>query len=537
MIPSYIDTLLAEPLLSKYEKVDKLIFVLQKYRDTGTSLMMFQNFLSKKELESKGVDFTSLFIVEYQKFIEENIDTLYKSYVSNIPKMLNTETLNKEDFSNFVKNRVILYVTFDTKSVIDFIDNIFKNLNITPDNVDAFIEYIVENKNETNIFSLGYLDDFLLKFIFTNVINGNSPVMSKIEERLPDMLKSEDKKDIIEQRQKYMDILEKVSKDYQRRKSEYEKQIKEIDKKIEKISGTKKKGTPEEEYYKSIRKAKFKEQLRNIKNLLLSPFKQTIGKFYEDVKKRSPFMRLFDYLFKQSLKIAKFIDKRYGTGIFSDIISGKFGDAFSKIFGNKKKRKIEKLQRLKKYYETNFGEINQKLMKDEISKGIYGKNYDSIPEDKKSNVDKIVQSIINARLENASIVESILNEEIKENQIKNKEVDTCEDDKNKDKKRKRKRKRKKRKIRKIGKLKESLTHQASVLRRRVLKSKDKKKRLSLLKRKIRDFYRTKSRNKTEDKKERERLLKKLCSRVCPQHRITEKDREKINQTFGFKLKR
>ncbi|MEM5877289.1 MAG: hypothetical protein QXF12_00255 [Candidatus Aenigmatarchaeota archaeon] len=523
MIRSYIDTLILENITDKYEKVTRFIFTLRKYRDTGDSLFMFQKFLSKRQLESKGLDFTSLFILEYQKFVDENIDVIYNSYKNEFIKISGENALEKEKFRNFVRNRIMMYITFETKSVIEFINNILENANITPDNLDVFVEYIVENKNESNMFSLGYLDDFLLKFIFSNVINGNSPVMIRIQERIPDLLENKDTDKKEKLRDDYMEILEKVNRDYNKRKSEYEKQIKEINKKIDKLSPKKKEGTPEEEYYKSIRKSKLKEEMKNIKSMLLMPFKKTVVKLYNDIKSKSPFMRLFDYFFKQSIKIAKFIDKKYGAGIFSDVTSGRFGKVFDKLFGDRKKRKVEKLQRLKKYYEENFGEINRKLMQDDISKGLYGDDYSVIPDDKKTNVDKIVDSIINARLEDASIIENILNDEIKEENIKNKDtsfekesIDESESKKDKNKNRKRKILSKNKKIDKKN--------------NKITNRREERRKIRELKRKVRSFYKRKG--KAELSEQDNILLEKVKQSVCPQHFIKP---EEIQKTKGINL--
>ncbi|MEM5877941.1 MAG: hypothetical protein QXF12_03600, partial [Candidatus Aenigmatarchaeota archaeon] len=192
---------------------------------------------------------------------------------------------------------------------------------------------------------------------------------------------------------------------------------------------------------------------------------------------------------------AKFIDKRFGIGLLDTSKSGFWAKLRNKINERKQKRKLEQLERLKTYYEKNFGDITEKEIKKDISEGLYKKDYNSLDDDKKQKVDSIYQSIINARLEQAAILEKVINEDI-ENK---KKINTSDVIDHQDKKEEKDEQKDNKKKNIISKLKSRINKLREKTKEQIEKVKDTAKKLT---QKINIFKKRKSRKDEGETKQK-----------------------------------
>ncbi|MEM1973377.1 MAG: hypothetical protein QXN68_01145 [Thermoplasmata archaeon] len=251
----------------------------------------------------------------------------------------------------------------------------------------------------------------------------NSEFITRIKEVMQESVKEKEQKNQQNEGDKEQDIakkrdakevdnlIERIRSRYQNMIEENKKRIENINQEISKIKDKKNKNETFD-YEKSRSKELFKYNIRDFWDTVTRPIKDVVGDLYQDIKKSTPIARLLEFMFKSSLKLAKFIDKRFGIGLLDTSRSGFWAKLRNKINERKQKRKLEQLERLKTYYEKNFGDIAEKEIKKDISEGLYKKDYNSLDEDKKQKVDSIYQSIINARLEQAAILEKVINEDI-----------------------------------------------------------------------------------------------------------------------------
>lgn len=409
--------ILDERINQIYSIEDLISYLYLKYSNTIEQIKDLYNNIAKlsKNL-NLGVDSYAYIINEMIEYIRQNGKAITESYNKSFKSSYSVDEL-----VDYFVNRLIMYSKLVEVDVERFFENIKKASS--KKELEIFLDQLRSAATKSEVLSLGESDEWFIRFINTNIFAPNSEFIARIKEVMQESAQQE--KQVKQENEGDKDQDSKKQRDYaeidnliERIRSKYQSMIEENNKKIESIKQEiakikdKKNKNETFDYERSKSKDLYKYNVRNFWNTITQPIKDVVDDLYRDIKRSTPIARLFEFMFKSSLKLAKFIDKRFGIGLLDTSKSGFWAKLRNKINERKQKRKLEQLERLKTYYERNFGDIAEKEIKKDISEGLYKKDYNSLDDDKKQKVDSIYQSIINARLEQAAILEKVINENI-----------------------------------------------------------------------------------------------------------------------------
>lgn len=386
-----------EKILSR----DSIVKIFALYERIFNKINEFKQILEKTK-NKFDFNIDKAILHAYEKFIHENIDELYKLVQPT------NQFKNKEQFSVWALSRFPMYEFFS--SVIEKNNFIKTNdlKNINEDQLYAMYKEIVEqSRNVRSIYSLGHLDNVLLDFLAVNFFGGNGYLIFFLENYLKSYSNA---KNVEQERKQAEDYVEKILSKYYKGKTEKTLDVEE------KILS---------EREQSERKALFRQKMREVRNMLISPVKNIVLDTYQQIRKASPILRFFEWGAKSMFKLAKITDERFNKGRLGKMIQKiKTGNILSSIFKKKEKNAKEMPQ-------EDF-----ERLRNELSESIYKKQYERLSDKEREHIDKISNLIKNDKEKKAEIVEAVLeakNLNINQNIEKNYDLES-ENEKDKKKK-------------------------------------------------------------------------------------------------------
>ncbi|MEM5878131.1 MAG: hypothetical protein QXF12_04610, partial [Candidatus Aenigmatarchaeota archaeon] len=342
--------ILDEKINQIYNIEDLISYLYLKYNKTIEQVKDLYNNITKLSSNlNLGIDSYAYIINEMMEYIKQNGKTITENFNKSFKS-----SYNVDEVVNYFVNRLIMY----SKLVEVDIDKFFENIKkaSSKKELEIFLDQLRSAAQKSEVLSLGEADEWFIRFINTNMFAPNSEFITRIKEVMQNISKEKEQKnqknegnreqDIAKQQDaKEVDnLIERIRSRYQNMIEENNKRIENINQEISKIKD--KKGRDETfDYEKSRSKELFKSNIRNFWDTVTQPIKDVVSDLYQDIKKSTPIARLFEFMFKSSLKLAKFIDKRFGIGLLDTSKSGFWAKLRNKINERKQKRKLEQLER------------------------------------------------------------------------------------------------------------------------------------------------------------------------------------------------
>ncbi|MCS7318002.1 MAG: hypothetical protein NZZ41_06845 [Candidatus Dojkabacteria bacterium] len=362
---SYFKDLVGDEKILGKESIIKIFHL---YEKIFSKIRGFKQLLDKvKQKFDFNID--KAILHAYENFIKENSDNIY-----NIVKNTN-QFKTKEDFLTWSFSRFPMYEFFSTVLEKQKTVKIEDLKDISEDELYALFKTIVDqSRNVKSIYSLGHIDSTILDFLAVNFFSGNGYLIFFLE----NYLQKESKSEVEEERKEAETYVSNLLKKYYKDKTSSVSAEEQILLDREKES----------------RKEMFRQKMREVRDMIVSPVKNLVSSTYEKIREASPILRFFEWGAKSMIKLSKMADERFNKGrLWNFLHKAKSGKIFPSLF-KKKKGEMSK-------------EDFEKL-RNELSENIYRKKYSQLSDQEKEKIDKIANLIKNEKQKKAEIVESIL---------------------------------------------------------------------------------------------------------------------------------